>query len=76
MNNQRREKLRKAEQALNAASEYIEDVLDEEQDSLDNIPENLQGSNRYEQMEIAVDKLNEAIDQIESVKECLDEAVG
>lgn len=67
MNNKRREKLRRAIEYIGKASDIIEQVIDEEQDSMDNVPENLQMSDRYESMEIIIDSL-------EDVVTCIDEA--
>lgn len=50
----------------------IESVRDEEQDYLDNIPENLQGSERYETAEQAVDNLDSAASSIEELIDALD----
>lgn len=74
MNNKRRALLQKAIATLDSASGYVSTVLDEEQDSFDNMPENLESSDRYIKMETAIDKLEEAIEQIDSAKECLEEA--
>lgn len=54
----------------------IEQVRDQESDAMDNIPENLQGSERYEKMENAVDKLDSALEDIEGAQESIDEAVS
>lgn len=66
MNKKRREKLRIAEKHLVTAQGIIERVCSEEQDSLDNIPENLQGGERYEEMESYIDKMEEAVDSVSS----------
>ena len=50
----------------------IEAIKGEEQESLDNMPENLQGSERYEISEAAVDSLDEAHDALEEIKNALD----
>ena len=41
---------------------------------LDNMPENLQSSERYEKMEAAIDSLEAAIESIDSAKESIGEA--
>ena len=51
MNNKRRDLLKLAVQLLERASGYVSQALDAEQDCLDNMPENLQSSERYEKME-------------------------
>lgn len=67
MNNTRRKQikeiLKKVDdlQALAAdIASMIEEVKDEEQDYMDNMPENLQGSERYSKAEEAVDALDTA----------------
>lgn len=73
MNNKKRQKIKIAREYLSQASNILADVLDDEQDCLDNIPDNLQNSDRCENMEIAVSKLEDAIDNIEQADECLTE---
>ncbi len=63
MNRRRRDLLMVAISCLEQASSIIERVYDEETDSLDNIPENLQSSYRYERMEDTVNILDEAMDR-------------
>ena len=65
MNNDRREKLKRANGYLELALGIVSGVLDEEESCLDNIPENLQGSERYEKIETAVDNLESVIESIE-----------
>lgn len=74
MNNQKREKLKLARSYLSKASDIISNVLDDEQDCLDNMPDNLQYSDRYERMEAAVSKLEDGLNNIEAAEECLEEA--
>lgn len=74
MNNQKREKLKLARSYLSKASDIISNVFDDEQDCLDNMPENLQYSDRYERMEAAVNKLEDGLNNIEAAEECLEEA--
>lgn len=42
---------------------------------MDNCPENLQGSERYEKMEDAVDNLNDALEKLEEAKEYIEAAI-
>lgn len=49
-------------------------LLKQEEDALDNMPENLQGSERYEKIEAAVDLLNDASECIDSAIERINEA--
>lgn len=74
MNNQKREKLKLARDYLSRASDIVSAVLEDEQDCLDNMPENLQYSDRYERMEAAISKLEDGLNNIEAAEECLEEA--
>ncbi|MBQ8001438.1 MAG: hypothetical protein IJ298_09645 [Ruminococcus sp.] len=66
--------LKLAVQLLERASGYVSQALDAEQDCLDNMPENLQSSERYEKMEAAIDSLEAAIESIDSAKESIEDA--
>ena len=66
MNNKRRTSLEKALSFLNQASEIVESVKDDEEGALDNIPENLQSSDRYERMEEVISSLEDAAENIDS----------
>ena len=73
MNKRRRERVRQAVAQLTAVREELSDVLLEEDMALDGVPENLQSSQRYMDMEDAVDTLNEAIDDIDSAIDGLED---
>lgn len=64
MNQVRRELLEKARILLQTAEGFASAVLFEEENAAENIPENLQGSQRYEEMQEAVEAIEEAIDCI------------
>ena len=55
MNSKRRDVLKRALNLLENASGLVNQILDEEQDSLDNTPENLMESDQYQKREAAVD---------------------
>ena len=75
MDNKRRSRLREAIGMLSNATTVVEAVCDKEQDCMDNCPENLQGSERYERMEDAVDNLNDALERLEEAKEYIEAAI-
>ena len=75
MNNKRRELLKNGRELLSRVSDLISRVLEEEQDCMDNIPENLQSSDRYETMEEMVSKLEELIEHIENADELISEII-
>lgn len=69
MNKTRRNLLSQAYDNLEKLSAIIEEIKDQEEEYRDNIPENLQGSERYEKAEAACDNLESALD---ALGECLD----
>lgn len=76
MNNIRRDLLKRAIAALEAAEHFVDMALEGEQDSLDNIPENLSESERYEKMESAIELLEEALEHITDARDNIDEATA
>lgn len=74
-------KIHKLQDVIEELQQDIEDIAADEQDYLDNIPENLQGSERYEVGENAVESLEAAINWLEDIKtseleELLEDAKG
>jgi hypothetical protein len=61
---------------LSSAARIIESVCDKEEDCRDNYPENLQSTGCFEQMETAIDNLNEAMERLDDAKECIELAIG
>ena len=74
MNKARRAKINNVKTELEGLSERIESIRDDEQDYYDNIPENLQDSERASASEAAIDALESAIDSIAEALESLEEA--
>lgn len=74
MNRQRRAALAKIYDAITAASDELAALQEEETEYRDNMPENLQGSERYEAADAAVDAMQEAIDQLSDVLDSIEEA--
>lgn len=64
MNDKRRKRLREAVKMLDHAWSIVELAQEEEEDGMDNMPENLQSSERYEKMEEAADALSDAMEKI------------
>ena len=71
MDNERRKTLREVSRVLSSAASTVERVCDRESDCLDNYPENLQGTDRYEKMERAVDSLTEASEKLDEAITCI-----
>ena len=55
--------------------DIIENALNEEEDCLDNMPENLQDSDRCSNMEDAIDNMENSIELIEEAIEYLNKAI-
>lgn len=60
-----------AAEHFESAKVILEEVRDEEQDAMDNMPENLQESDRYLMMEETVDVLEEAIEDVDELLESI-----
>lgn len=52
---------------LERVKEDLVDVMNQEQDVLDNMPENLQASERADKISEGIDYLQEAIDALDSI---------
>lgn len=76
MNKKRRSELNEANELLGKALSIVSYACDEEQDCLDNMPENLENSENYSNMENAVDSLNDAISNIEDAQKHIDDAIA
>lgn len=76
MNNKRRELLRGAMSFLDRAFNIVNNALEQEQDCLDNIPENLQNSERYDNMESSLEYLEDAVSLIDDAKSRIGDALA
>lgn len=76
MDNKRRDGLKEAMKLLDRVSTMVDRVYDKEQDCVDNYPENLQGTDRFERMEDAVENLSEALEKIDEAKSCIEAAIA
>lgn len=75
MNNIRRKSLNEIKDKIDDLRIDLEQLLEEEQDYLDNIPENMQSGERYEKAEDAVSALEEAVSSLEEAVDSIDTAV-
>ena len=75
MNNQRRKKLNIVSEKVSFIKGEIEAIYEEEQECLNNMPENLQGSDRYVQSEEACDQMMECIDSLDDIICIIEEIV-
>lgn len=76
MNKARRAILIKVCDSLVDLQEEVSTVRDDEEAAMENMPESLQGSDRYEQMEEAVGVLDEANDLFDELMDKLQEIDG
>lgn len=73
MNKVRRKELQELYDIISEAKERLE-MLHDEEEYKDNMPENLQSSERYEKAEAAVDALGSAVSSLEEVLDYIEEA--
>lgn len=67
MNKARRKNIQDVVDQLEELKSTLEDIQGEEEEYRDNIPENLQGSERYEKADEACDTLSGAVDDLEDI---------
>ena len=75
MNEQRRKVIEEIKLAVEAHVFTLEMLRDEERDTFDNMPENLQGSERGQACEQAADALDEACSSLDELISNLDQAI-
>ena len=72
MNNKRRAKLKEIRERLSDLRSAIQDIRDDEDECLSNLPENLQEGDKGSTMQECIDYLEYAGDQIDDAVENLD----
>lgn len=75
MNKLRRKALQDVFDKLSDLQEELTSIKDEEDESRDNMPESLQGSERYEQSETASYSIDEAIEYLSSACDSIESAM-
>lgn len=75
MNVKRREQLRNAIILMNSARDIVEIITDEETDSADNMPENLQTGDKYEKMLYAIECLEDTTTHLDNAIENIENAL-
>ncbi|MCI7733373.1 MAG: hypothetical protein MSK39_01095 [Dysosmobacter sp.] len=75
MNKIRRKALQEIYDKLSDLREELEAIKDEEDESRENMPENLQGSERYEQSETASGNIDEAMEYLSSACDSIESAM-
>lgn len=76
MNKARRKELNKALEMLSEARSIIEAMMEEEQESFDNMPESLQSSELGEKIEENASRLEDIISYIEDQENELEEVIN
>ena len=76
MNNPRRRKISKLIEQLDALKAELEEILEEESEAFDNIPEAFAETDRYAAAEEALDNLDTAFGGLEEVIDSLTEATN
>lgn len=77
MNNERRRLLKKSVLVpLEQIRKSLLKVLQEEEYSLENIPENLQASEQYENIEYVIESLELCVDKFDEIKDELEDIVA
>ncbi len=75
MNAQRRKWIGSVWDRLDELKSEIESIMEEEQESFDNLPESLQSTERGEKMEEAIDNLSNSMDSIDEAISYLQSAM-
>ena len=76
MNKRRREEISEVVGTLQDCKSKLENIKDEEDTSRENMPENMEGSQRYEDSETASERIDDAIADLESAIDNLGEATS
>lgn len=76
MNKARRNAIEQVMDALFELRTQVEQIMDEETEAFENLPDGLQASERGEAMESAIASLDDACESIESAIDSLQEAQG
>ena len=74
MNMQRRKAIAIIRGELETLNDRIRELMEEEQEAFDNMPESLQESERGQALQSAIDSLGYAADELEAALENLDAA--
>lgn len=76
MNKSRRDMLSRSIDRINEAKNLIDDVSIEEEMAMENMPENLQETERYTSMEENVENLQASSDLLDEVLEYIEEIIN
>ena len=76
MNKERRKQLQEVINKISEAHDLLDEILSDEQDAFDNMPEGLRSSERGETMEEGIYNMEEARDNLEDITNTLEEVMG
>ena len=71
MNKERRKSIKKALRLIGQAAETLEDIRDEEEEAMENLPEGIRYGEKGEQMQEYIDSIDEAIQSLEEADSIL-----
>ena len=75
MNKERRARIQDLIVEIEVLRDKLDQIIDDEQNYMDNMPENLLGSERYEKAEEAVSQMEEAGESLDEARDTLMEAL-
>lgn len=75
MNKERRKSLREIQSKLESLGQDLEALKEEEEEYRDNMPENLQESERYQRADEVCNLLMEALENLDNAYQQIEEAV-
>ena len=73
MNKEKRLKLNEGLQLLSKVISIVSDIREEEENSFNNIPDNLENTEMYSRLEEFVENLNSAVDLLEEAYELIED---
>lgn len=76
MNKERRKRIEELSSKLSECKDEAEAIMEEEQEFFDNMPENMQGGEKGETAQSAIDALQEASDNADAAIGNLNDAAG
>lgn len=74
MNDKKRKKINEAKKLISEGLNIISAILENEQESLDNTPDNLQNGDRYCRLETIIELLEESVEYGEKMIDNIEEA--
>lgn len=75
MNKIRRQALQALAEQLEGIKSILEDLQSEEEEYRDNMPENMQGGERYEKADVAISNIEDAVSYIDEAISSIEDAI-